>query len=185
MPDRIDQTLEGKVLVAHPGLSDPNFFRTVLYIVSHSESEGTLGLVLNRPLKDTALDELVKTESAPNMDRIPVFWGGPVATNKLSIARIGWQPVTGRFVFENNLTIEHASGLARQPDASVRAFVGYAGWSAGQLEAEIKQSAWVVLPANPDYLSPPGDSSLWTSIVKGLGPFFDLQAGEPEDPSLN
>lgn len=185
MPDRPAQSLTGKMLVAHPSLSDPNFSRTVLYLLSHSKKEGALGLVLNRPLKDTALDELVKSETAPHMGRIPVFWGGPVGTNQLSLARIGWQPVTRRILFENNLTIEHAAGLAGRPDSTVRAFVGYAGWSAGQLEDEIGIESWVVAPAREDFLAGPSDASLWTAIISNLGPFFELQAGAPDDPSLN
>jgi putative transcriptional regulator len=172
------------MLVAHPGLNDPNFSRTLLYLVAHTQTDGSLGLVLNRPLQGASLDELVKTETAPNMGLIPVYWGGPVATNQLSIARIAWQPVTRKIVFENNLTIEHATSLIRHPGCIVRAFVGYAGWSAGQLEREIEQGAWVVVPAREDYLNEPA-GSLWKTVLTSLGPFFRLQADAPDDPSLN
>ncbi len=184
MSDRTSPSLAGKILVAHPELKDPNFSRTLLYLLAHTKTDGSLGIVLNRPLTGASLDELIETESSLNTRIIPVYWGGPVATHQLSIARIAWQPITRKIVFENNLTIEQASALGRQPGSTVRAFVGYAGWSAGQLEHEIQQNAWVVVPASEDHVSTPADS-LWKTVLGSLSPHFRLQADAPDDPSLN
>ena len=69
--------------------------------------------------------------------------------------------------------------------ASIRAFVGYAGWGAGQLEAEMKQKAWLVQKPSRAALKPDRLPNLWFEIMRGLGPWYKMLAAAPDDPSLN
>lgn len=175
----------GKLLVAHPSLRDPNFRHTVLYLTEHSLEDGAVGFVLNRPIANTRLGQLVQGDHPPKVGGIPVYWGGPVATNQLSIARIAWRSVAARVDFQNSLPIERAAAALEDPETSVRAFVGYSGWGAGQLEEEVAHKAWVVQDAAREHFEPESLPGLWATLVKKLGPLFELQANAPEDPSLN
>ena len=75
--------------------------------------------------------------------------------------------------------------LASEDPTSIRAFVGYAGWSAGQLEAEMKQKAWILQQPTRETLTPDRLPKLWFEIMRGLGPWYKMLAAAPDDPSLN
>jgi putative transcriptional regulator len=84
-----------------------------------------------------------------------------------------------------NVAIEEAYQLAERDRNSLRAFVGYAGWSAGQLENELRQNAWVLQKPDRSVLSPERLPNLWFEIMRSLGPWFKMLAAAPDDPSLN
>lgn len=173
----------GQLLVAHPSMRDPNFRRTVLFISSHDEAEGAVGLILNRPL-DKQVSELVSDEAPEALAEVPVFLGGPVGTNQLMFASFDWKN-RNTLSLNQNVAIEEAYQLAERDRYSLRAFVGYAGWSAGQLENELRQNAWVLRKPDPSVLSPERLPKLWFEIMRSLGPWFKMLAAAPDDPSLN
>ena len=78
-----------------------------------------------------------------------------------------------------------AKALALDSDVVVRAFVGYAGWSEGQLEKELEQKAWVVQKPDREVLDPESCKQMWFTIMNNYGPWFRLLAAAPDDPSLN
>jgi putative transcriptional regulator len=84
-----------------------------------------------------------------------------------------------------NVAFEEAHQLAEHDHNSVRAFVGYAGWTAGQLENELRQNAWVVQKPNREALHPERLPKLWFEIMRSLGPWFKMLSAAPDDPSLN
>jgi putative transcriptional regulator len=179
----IPRNLTGSLLVAHPSLVDPNFRRTVLFISAHDPEDGALGVILNRPL-DKHVRDLVNDEAPEALSEVPVYLGGPVGRNQLMFAVLEWEQ-------ENGLKINHNVGLqdandliGRDPD-SIRAFVGYAGWSAGQLEQEMKQNAWLIHKPTVASLNPDRLPKLWFDIMRSLGPWYKLLAAAPDDPSLN
>jgi putative transcriptional regulator len=116
---------------------------------------------------------------------VPVLLGGPVGKNQLMFAAFEWQKGEG-------LKLNHNVALQQASDASVEknlvticAFVGYAGWGAGQLESEVKQKAWLLQKANPSMLMLDRLPNLWFDIMRTLGPWYKMLAAAPDDPSLN
>jgi putative transcriptional regulator len=178
------RSFAGSLLVAHPNMVDPNFRRTVLFVSEHDPSEGALGVIINRPL-DRQVADLVSDTPPAGLAEVPVFLGGPVAKNELMFAAFEWQKDAG-------LKLNHNIALDESSDAEVRkdllttcAFVGYAGWGAGQLETEVKQKAWLVQKANPSLLKLDRLSNLWFDVMRTLGPWYKMLAAAPDDPSLN
>ena len=172
----------GSLLVAHPGLRDPNFRRGVLYLTAHDREEGAMGIILNRPLLGkTAADLLPDHEAAADLARIPVYLGGPVGRDQLTFGALRLPdggvedtPRPGReeVGFRHHLPLPEALALAREEGGTaateagtavgdhhegrggLRAFVGYAGWAGGQLEGEIEASAWVLVPPRARFFAP-------------------------------
>ena len=179
------ESWQGLLLAAHPGLKDPNFRRSVLFLSTHASELGAFGFVLNRPLGKTAAELLPQHDQAELLRDIPVFLGGPVGHDQLSFARVelGASEADGRF--QINLSLEEVAAINADRPGSVRAFVGYSGWSAGQLEGELEQKAWVLVEANGGAAAPLGDERVWYKIMTALGPVYKLLAAVPDDISLN
>jgi putative transcriptional regulator len=178
------RSFAGSLLVAHPSMLDPNFRRTVLFISEHDPVEGALGVIINRPLDRQVADLVTETPPA-DLAEVPVFLGGPVGKNQLMFAAFEWHQSGG-------LKLNHKVGSKETSDAidqtkiiTVCAFVGYAGWGAGQLESEMKQKAWLLQKANPSVLKLDRLPNLWFDIMRGLGPWYKMLAAAPDDPSLN
>ena len=180
-------SLKGRLLVATPGLSDPNFSRTVVLMIEHGD-EGALGVVLNRP------SELEVSEPLPawaDMAAQPpvVFVGGPVSpSSAICLGRVavvegdGWEPVVGPLgAVDLNLEPEE---VTPRPEV-VRVFAGYAGWGPHQLEAEILSGGWFVVDAEPDDVLSPQPDDLWSDVLRRQRGRLALFAGYPDDPSVN
>jgi len=174
------ETLRGRLLVAAPILHDPNFHRTVVLVAEHDD-DGAMGLVLNRPT-DTPVGDALPELTAIAGDSDPVFLGGPVALESvLAIAELDDPEDASELLFG-------AVGFVQEPDVDVlrgRVFVGYAGWSAGQLEAELEEESWLVLPAEPDDLFCADPDGLWSAVLRRQGGPYALLSLMPPDPSLN
>ena len=179
----LPRSFAGSLLIAHPNMLDPNFRRAVLFISVHDPEDGALGVILNRPL-DKQVADLVNDEPPAGLANVPVFLGGPVGRNQLMFAAFEWQKAEGLKI-NHNVNLEEASQLLNNDPSSVRAFVGYAGWGAGQLEAEMKQNAWLLQKPSRATLKTKDLSKLWFDIMRGLGPWYKMLAAAPDDPSLN
>ncbi|MEP7015382.1 MAG: YqgE/AlgH family protein [Verrucomicrobiota bacterium] len=177
------RSFAGSLLVAHPSMLDPNFRRAVLYISAHDPDEGALGVIINRPL-DKQVSELVSETPPEGLADVPVFLGGPVGNNQLMFAAFEWEKGEG-LKLNHSAGLEEASERAGQDPASLCAFVGYAGWSAGQLEAEMKQKAWLLKKPTRSVLKIDRLPKLWFDIMNKLGPWYKMLAAAPDDPSLN
>lgn len=182
--EELSRSFAGSLLVAHPNMLDPNFRRTVLFISEHEPNEGALGVIINRPL-DRPVTELVSANAPAGLADVPVFLGGPVGKNQLMFAAFEWQKGEGLKLNHNVVVDEPSNASAQKNVLTVCAFVGYAGWGAGQLENEVKQKAWVVQKANPSLLKLERLSNLWFDIMRTLGPWYKMLAAAPDDPSLN
>ena len=176
------RSLAGSLLVAHPSMLDPNFRRTVLFISEHDPNEGALGVIINRPL-DRQVADLVTETPPPGLAGVPVFLGGPVGKNQLMFAAFEWKKGHG-FKLSHNVVLGHGSTAAGEKNL-ICAFVGYAGWGAGQLESEVKQKAWLLQKANSSLLKFDRLPNLWFDIMASLGPWYKMLAAAPDDPSLN
>jgi putative transcriptional regulator len=178
------RSLAGSLLVAHPNMLDPNFRRSVLFISEHDPSEGALGVIINRPL-DRQVADLVTDTPPASLAEVPVFLGGPVGNNQLMFAAFEWKKGDG-VKLSHNVALEQPSAAAGKKNlVTICAFVGYAGWGAGQLESEVKQKAWLLQKANPSLLKLDRLPNLWFDIMRSLGPWYKMLAAAPDDPSLN
>ena len=177
--------LAGQLLVAHPGLVDPNFRRTVVFMSAHDE-EGALGVVMNRPLGKT-LGDLSADFAVTTLADVPVFGGGPVQVEKLILAAWRMHPEGDGFKLFFGIEPEKAMALAGEDDGylQLRAFAGYSGWTAGQLDNELKHHTWVVTEMPFDLFDLPEDRRLWREVLGRQGDDWRLLAGEPDDPAAN
>jgi putative transcriptional regulator len=172
---------QGCLLVASPGLLDPNFVRSVVMIISH-DGEGSFGLVLNRPLGHTLVDVL--PDVAEGARRIPVLQGGPVQTDTLQFVCRGES--AGRVLLPG-LAVGAALTdlLAEHPEGDgVRAYLGYSGWGAGQLEHETAEGSWIVAPARVEHVFDVPSEQLWATVLRELGGRYAWMAfgsGNPGD----
>lgn len=181
--------LKGKLLVATQLIREPTFSRTVVAVLEHDQADGAFGVVVNRPLAVPVADvvpAVADLVGAPPM----LFEGGPVSRTTavaLGLAAPGATPDGWTFVVPPLVTVDldHDPALLAATLRAVRVFAGYAGWSAGQLEAEIAQGAWYVVDLLP--LDPFSDhpSGLWPAVLRRQGWPLSAVAVCPLDPTLN
>ncbi len=182
--ERSSRGFAGSLLVAHPNMLDPNFRRSVLFVSEHDPTEGALGVIINRPL-DKPVADLLSDMPPAEFANVPVFLGGPVGKNQLMFAAFEWQKGSGMKLNHKVALNESSTEGGPKNLLTVCAFVGYAGWGAGQLETEVEQKAWLIQKANPSLLKLDRLSNLWFDIMRTLGPWYKMLAAAPDDPSLN
>jgi putative transcriptional regulator len=186
----------GRLLVATPMLDDPNFDRSVVYMVEHHD-EGALGLVLNRPSGEELVDPLegwVTAQSAPSR----VFSGGPVEPDALiALARLEHRVTAGSADDDDTsylapLTGDIASAdLAADPALvigrinALRVFRGYAGWEPGQLEAEIESGSWIVVDSESSDVFTNDPDDLWRRVLRRQPGRLGWLAEAPDDLAWN
>lgn len=184
---RLDQTrqevLSGHLLLAEPGLRDPNFFRSVVLMVHHDKDTGAAGYVLTHPM-DQTVGDLTDHPDLKGVADLPVFIGGPVSPDHLSFVALAWDQERGELSLEARLS--GAEAAARRAEGFlVRAFAGFSGWSEGQLESELEQGSWITTPAVEAVLDAGGSGDLWSRVMRSLGPYYQLLADMPPDVTLN
>ena len=183
LPQNKGESYAGSLLVAHPNMLDRNFRRAVLFLSAHTPDDGALGVILNRPL-EKQVSEVVSEAPLNALDKVPVFFGGPVGRDRLIFASLEWKSGEG-LKLNHNVDLDDANKQIGKSPGSIRAFIGYAGWGAGQLEAEMKQNAWVIRKPDRATIKLDRLPRLWFDIMNRLGPWFKLLAAAPDDPSLN
>ena len=175
-------SLAGSLLVAHPSMLDPNFRRAVLFLSAHEPDEGAMGVIINRPL-DKQISDLVSETPPEGLADVPVFLGGPVGTDHVMLASFEWEKGQGLRI--NSGASLDQTAMSSSGTKPIYAFLGYAGWGVGQLEAEMKQNAWVLQKPSRSMLKPERLPKLWFDIMNKLGPWYKMLAAAPDDPSLN
>jgi putative transcriptional regulator len=176
----------GQLLIAGPALADPNFWRTVVLIVEHSD-EGAFGLVLNRPSETSVgdavpeLDELVDPEE-------PLFIGGPVQPSSVVVLGQFEDAADAALIAFDDVGVLGTGSSPQELSAGLRAgraFVGHAGWGAGQLESELERGDWILEAARLEDAFSPNPRELWSRVLTRKGGSYALVARMPPDPSLN
>lgn len=179
----------GCLLVALPSLLDPNFRQTVV-IVCETGDEGAMGLVVNRPT------ELQLSEALPEEDLLegtdaPIFSGGPVQPDRILLLRRGggsmedFRPVHAQLSIGGTMDALKEAATSFGIMGEFRPYRGYAGWGPGQLEDEIEQLAWAVLPPDDDLVFCRNPEQVWPVMMKRLGGIFSVYATMPPDLSYN
>ncbi len=182
--------LSGSLLVAHPSLQDPNFEKTVILLPMHSDEGGALGVILNRPTGQT-LGEKYPEQAFDKLANIRIFEGGPVDHSQLILTAWKWDANENSHKMFFGITSEHALSLIESGEpVTIRAYLGYAGWSAGQLEAELEARAWIPKPIATEVLDQESRTELWTQMTEdaewepGEGPDWGASFGGEIDINL-
>lgn len=175
--------LAGSLLLAHPSMRDENFRRAVVLLSSHDD-KGAMGVVLNRPL-DKRLGQLNAEFALSPLANVPLFQGGPVQTEQLLLCAWKFNADQSGFQLMFGIDPNKAIELVEEEGTHLRAFLGYAGWTGGQLENELQQNTWVVTPLVAQLMNEKPDETLWRTILTELNHDWKLLVDEPDDPSLN
>ncbi len=183
----LSQPESGKILIAEPLLGDPNFDRSIVLLADHNEN-GTVGFVLNRPV-DIAFDDLVI--GFPDFEAA-VYEGGPVQVDNLFFLHRkgdllpGSEKIMDGVFWGGDLEVlKEMIALEMIAPDDIRFFLGYSGWSAGQLDNELEQKSWLVAESNAALVFNHDGDSLWSAIMKQLGGDYALWHNAPLDPNLN
>lgn len=181
--------LSGQLLVATPEIDEGVFFRSVILILHHND-EGAQGIILNRPL-EAQIDAILPGWGQLAAGAPVVYHGGPVQFDTaLGVVAMPDRPVSGdglRRLFGSVGLVD----LDSDPTAvaplvhGVRIYAGYAGWSAGQLEAEIERGSWYVVPREARDVFAPESGALWHDVLARQSGPLAWVANFPKDPSLN
>ena len=190
----MSQEWTGRLLVATPELRDPNFARSVILLLQVDEDDGALGLILNRP-SDTGVSEVLPGWDALAQAPEVVFQGGPVqpqAAICLGRGRPGASKVAAYSSLDGSPSgVLGTVDLDVEPDElspvvdAVRVFAGYAGWTTGQLEAEVEEGSWWVLDALPGDAFSSDPDRLWHQVLRRQGPPLAFATTYPADPTEN
>jgi putative transcriptional regulator len=179
-------SLRGKLLIASPALLDPNFARSVVLIAEHTH-EGAMGLVLNRP-SDTevagSVDELGAVVAPGDL----VYEGGPVQAAAVMVLAEFNDPRDAAAIVLGDvgfLPADGAPGLLADGLRRARVFAGHSGWGPRQLDAELEEGSWLVVPAEIDDVFAPDPDELWSEALERKGGAFARLARIPDDPSVN
>jgi len=179
----------GKILVADPFMTETNFRRSVICLCDHSSEDGSIGFILNKPI-NIKLEDLIGDVSLE--DEFKVFYGGPVATDTIHyIHNLGdlledSVKVTQGVYWGGNyekLKFLMESGMVRKEN--IRFYVGYSGWSPGQLVEELEFGSWMTSDVHANYVFKSKASKLWKQVLNNKGNTFSVIAQMPNGISLN
>ena len=199
----IPASLAGYFLISDTELVDPNFYRTVVLLIHHDD-EGAFGLVVNRR-SEVNLSSVLPGFESHEAGNVPIFVGGPVqqeyffalhggfprslqrAEGKIPPAQLAtegvyFEPVTEPMV---DYLLGHWDELAPDDKPYLHMFAGYSGWGAGQLEDEIREGAWVLVPAQADVVFKSDPDKAWQDALAAKGELYKIIATTGFKPSLN
>ncbi len=179
------ENLRGQLLLSGGSLYDPNFRQTVVLVAEHGP-EGALGVVLNRPL-GVSVAESVPPLAPVAGEGAVLFEGGPVQREQpLLLAELALPTLADVLIFGSvGFLTGEVTAAVRPGILRARVFAGYAGWGAGQLEAEMEQDSWILEPATEEDVFTAEPESLWRRVLERKGPPFARLARIPFDPTLN
>ena len=169
--------LEGKLLIALPGMGDERFAQTVIYMCAHS-ANGAMGIVINKPIPGLSFAEVLKQlqiDTKPLIGEFPILYGGPVETGRGFVLHTGdyegsdsTLPVSEDISLTATLDILRALAEGRGPKQALFA-LGYAGWAPGQVETEFQRNGWLHCKADPSLVFGVDPEAKWRSALQRLG----------------
>jgi len=178
---------KGRVLIAEPFLEGQYFNRSVILLAEFSD-EGAVGFVLNKPVHLNVNEILTGLEAFKS----EVFVGGPVQNNQIYYLHTVPELIPNSFQILDNLfwggdfeILKELISLKKIDDDQIRFFVGYSGWSIGQLEDEIKENSWLVSSLDLTDLMSVNNGDIWKKALRQLGGNFKLWANFPKDQNMN
>jgi putative transcriptional regulator len=183
----IGKTLKGQLILDNGKLRGSFFHRSVILICQH-DSDGAFGLLLNRSTNNK-VGEAVVANLPDILKQEELYLGGPVQPQALSFLHNDAYLPEANVI--SNLNLGHSLDSLVEisesfsPTQRLKVFAGYAGWSSGQLEDEMKRDTWMTHPASLDLIFSPNPDQLWAAILKEKGWKYKLISEAPEDPSWN
>lgn len=184
------KSLKGHFLIASPSLGDPNFEKSVVLLFDHSE-EGAAGIIVNRPSPITIAHISHKVFEIKSDWEKPLNIGGPV-NGPLAAAHTikelaDMEVLPGLY---GALNPEHLKQLIRKQQEPTLFLLNYAGWGAGQLERELEEDSWIVMPAQIDQVFWTEETALWDTLMAQQHDKATLQRAlgiriQPHDPTMN
>jgi putative transcriptional regulator len=169
--------LEGKLLIAMPGMSDPRFEKSVIFMCAHS-AEGAMGIIVNKPVTGLSFQDMMQRLDLQVTDRtlnFPVLYGGPVETGRGFVLHSAdydssdaTLPVSEDVSLTATIEILRAMGDGRGPENAIFA-LGYAGWSPGQIENEIRSNGWIHCDSDSSLLFGTDLHAKWATALGKLG----------------
>ena len=179
------ESLQGRLLISSGGLFDPSFRHTVVLVGEHN-TDGALGIVLNRAL-DVTVQNAVPALSALVPAGEPLFQGGPVQpASPVVLAELSHPELADILVFGSvGFLVGEISADVEPGILRARVFAGYSGWGAGQLEAEMAEGSWILEPALEEDVFTDAPDHLWSRVLVRKGPEYHHLSRMPYDPSMN
>ncbi len=179
-------SLAGRLLVATPGLTDPNFAGSVVLLLQHDD-DGALGVVLNRPSQLAVAQVLPGWAAEVTGDPVlhqggPVGLDGALAVALAPAAPAGFKPVAAGLGI---LDLDTPPEEVAQALLAMRVFAGYSGWGSGQLEGELGEGAWYVVDARVDDVFTDDPDGLWRAVLRRQGGDLGMVSTWTPDPELN
>ena len=181
---------KGSLLIANPVLPDPNFSRTVILLCNHND-QGSFGLVINRSTQLKAPDlfssiDILKSYNAK------IYTGGPVSQSMVFYLYRSAKDVidldkicSGVYLGSNLETLESLYLDIGNPGENIRFYLGYSGWSGGQLDGEMEQNSWLVQNANEKLVFLDSEELIWLKAVNSLGEKYQYLTKAPVNPQWN
>lgn len=177
----------GMLLIADPFLKDPNFMRTVVFLTEHHE-DGTIGFVLNRKYENT-LDELLPEAEG---FKLPVYYGGPVQMNTIHFLHRYPEEIQGGVEVMKGVywggdfdAVVKLINSGKIDAEKIRFYIGYSGWSPGQLDTEMAEKTWLTVEAARKLIFHPNAEEIWRDSLRHLGGEYEMMINFPIDPQLN
>lgn len=180
------ESARGQLLIAGPALVDPNFWRTVVLVIEHTD-EGALGLVLNRPSETSVGDAVAELEEMVDSDE-RLFIGGPVQPSAVIVLAEFEDATDAALIAFADVGVLATGAPPEDAPAGVRrgrAFVGHAGWGPGQLDSELERGDWILDQARREDAFSATPLDLWPKVLTRKGGSYALVARMPPDPSVN
>ena len=181
---------KGSLLIANPVLPDPNFSRTVILLCDHDE-QGSFGLVINRSTQLKAPDLFLNINILKSYNE-KIYLGGPVSQSMVfflcrspSAAGKLDEICSGVYLGSNLETLESLYSSLENPEQDIRFYLGYSGWSDGQLAEEMEQNSWLVQKANEQFIFLDSESLIWPQAVNSLGEKYQYLTKAPVNPQWN
>ena len=178
---------KGKILISEPFLPDTFFNRTIVYLADHNE-EGSVGFILNKKLEIKVCDAISGFDGWEEY----LSMGGPVAPDTLHYLHNMGDMIPKSVWVDNNIfwggDIDFVRSLIRNDKlntSQIRFFLGYSGWSAGQLERELKENSWVIARVASDIVLNDQINNTWKRVLRGLNSKYRMWADFPESPDMN
>lgn len=179
---------KGTILVSEPFMIDPNFKRSVVVLCDYTKKEGSVGFILNKPI-DMQLNDLVA--NFPEFE-INVNYGGPVATDTIHYIHTKGEILEQSIEISKGIywggNFEQLKFLVKNElvlPRDIRFYIGYSGWTSGQLEDELELGSWVLEDIHPNYIFKSKQSELWSQTLINKGNTFSVISQMPDSFNLN
>ncbi|MEN8754617.1 MAG: YqgE/AlgH family protein [Akkermansiaceae bacterium] len=182
VPGPASPSLKNQLLISDPTMRGGIFHRSVIFLVEHDDQNGALGFILNRP-SGQLVGDFLKGDEFSAISHVQVHVGGPVSQDHMTFAAF-WEE-NGHFQYTTRISAEDAVEESHRPGRLVKAFVGYSGWDAGQLEGELESQSWFTNSVTPTLLGEAHDAKLWHHILSEMSPYHRLIAQAPENILAN